>query len=85
MVTMWFLYISLAFVSAAKGFGAFALLLIANKLFHTAFDIGGWNVFLYPVAAYCVVLGAICLFDSASEFIDILSEAFGNEDDDNTQ
>ena len=79
---MAFLFISLAIVSLAKGAGAFALLAIANRLFHTALEFGGWFLLLYPVALYLVGLSCICLYDSADEFMSILSELFDDNGDD---
>ena len=82
---MVFFSISMALVSIAKGAGAFALLAIANHFYHVALDSGGWYLLLHPVAAYLVLLGGICLYDSAVEFMVILSELFvgGEEDTDN--
>lgn len=79
---MVFFSISMALVSIAKGAGAFALLAIANHFYHVALDSGGWYLLLHPVAAYLVLLGGICLYDSAVEFMDILSELFGGVEED---
>ena len=79
---MVFISISMALVSIAKGAGAFALLTIANHFYHIALDSGGWYLLLHPVAVYLVLLGGICLYDSAVEFMDILSELFGGGEED---
>lgn len=79
---MWFLYLSLALVSIAKGAGSFALLTLAEQLYHISLDYGGWYLLLHPLALYLVLLSCVCLYDSASEFIDILAELFGDEDND---
>lgn len=79
---MVFFSISMALVSIAKGAGAFALLAIANHCYHIALDSGGWCLLLHPVAVYLVLLGGICLYDSAVEFMDILSELFGGGEED---
>ena len=50
--------------------------------YHVALDSGGWYLLLHPVAAYLVLLGGICLYDSAVEFMDILSELFGDGEED---
>ena len=82
---MVFFSISMAIVSIAKGAGSFALLSVADRLFHIALDNGSWYLLLHPVALYLVILSGICLYDSAVEFMDILSELFrgGEEDIDN--
>lgn len=80
---MVFFSMSMALVSLAKGAGSFALLMMADRLYHIALDCGGWYLLLHPVAVYLVLLSGICLYDSAVEFMDILSELFDDEEGDN--
>ena len=79
---MVFFSISMVLVSIAKGAGAFALLVLANHLYHIALACGSWYLLLHPVAVYLVLLSGICLYDSAVEFMDILSELFGGGEGD---
>lgn len=76
------LNISMALVSVVKGTGAFAALYIADQLFHIALEKGGVYVMLYVAALYCVIIAAVCLVDSAMEFMDIITECFDDVEDD---
>lgn len=78
---MVFTTISLALVSIIKGSGAFIALMCAHSAFHMALDNGGWYIVMYVVALYLVGLSGLCLFDSASEFLTILSQLFSDEGD----
>lgn len=79
---MVFFSLSMALVSLAKGAGSFALLAVADHLYHIALDYGGWYLFLHPIAVYLVLLSGICLYDSAAEFIDILVGLLSDEEGD---
>ena len=75
------LNITAALSSLLKGSGAFFALYCANEVFKIAIDRGGVYVFLHALAIYLVLLSVYCIIDCATEFYEIVQQAFPDEDD----
>lgn len=75
------LNITAALSSLLQGSGAFFALYVANEVFKIAIARGGAYVFLHLLAIYLVLLAVYCIIDSATEFYEIIQQAFPGEDD----